>query len=53
MQVLLLVLILLSTLVLGGCELIGDIFQAGVWVGVILVVLLLAGVGFLVAKLRG
>jgi hypothetical protein len=53
MQVLLLALILLSTLVLGGCELIGDIFQAGVWVGVILVVLLLAGVGFLVAKLRG
>ena len=53
MQVLLLVLILLSTLALGGCEVIGDIFQAGMWVGVIGVVLVLAVVGFLVAKLRG
>jgi hypothetical protein len=53
MQVLLLVIMLLSTLALGGCEVIGDIFQAGMWVGVIGVVLVLAVVGFLVAKLRG
>jgi uncharacterized membrane protein YkvI len=26
-----------ASLFLSGCELIGDIFQAGVWVGVILV----------------
>ena len=52
-RALLLVLLLLSTLMLGGCELIGDIFQAGVWVGVILVVLVLAGIAFLAAKLRG
>ena len=53
MQILLLLLVLLSTVALGGCEVIGDIFQAGVWVGVILVVLLLAAVGFVVGKLRG
>lgn len=52
MRVLLLLLIVLSTLILGGCEVIGNIFQAGVWVGVILVVLILAGVAFLVSKLR-
>ena len=31
-------LLLLSALTLTGCEIIGDIFQAGVWVGVILVI---------------
>jgi hypothetical protein len=35
-------LLLLSTMILTGCEIIGDIFQAGVWVGVILVVLVIA-----------
>ena len=35
-----------------GCELIGDIFQAGFAVGVIAVVLVLALVGFAIAKLR-
>jgi hypothetical protein len=34
-------LLLLSTMILPGCEIIGDIFKAGVWVGVILVVLVL------------
>ena len=46
-----LVLLLLSTMLLGGCELIGDIFQAGVAVGVILVVVVLAGIVVLVKKL--
>lgn len=39
------------TLALGGCELIGDIFQAGVWVGVIIVVAVIGLIGFVVAKL--
>ncbi|MBA2301102.1 MAG: hypothetical protein H0W08_00545 [Acidobacteria bacterium] len=45
---LLLVLVLMSS----GCEAIGNIFQAGVWVGVIVVVLVLGVIGFLVAKIR-
>lgn len=52
MRTLLFVLLLLSTMTLAGCEVIGNIFQAGMWVGVILVVLILAGVAFIAAKLR-
>jgi hypothetical protein len=47
-----LTLLLLSTLMLGGCEVIGGIFKAGVWVGVIVVVLILVLVGFVAAKMR-
>lgn len=53
MRVVLLVLLLLSTLMLGGCELIGNIFQAGMWVGMIVVLLVLGGIAFLAGKLRG
>ena len=53
MRTLLLLLTLLSTLVLGGCELVGDIFQAGMAVGVIAVLLIIAGVVFLGRKLMG
>ena len=45
---LLLVLLLISS----GCELIGNIFQAGMWVGVIGLLLVLGIIGFLVTKLR-
>jgi hypothetical protein len=36
-----------------GCELIGDIFQAGVWVGALLVIAVIGIVVWLVAKSRG
>lgn len=52
MRALFLILILLATLTMAGCEVIGNIFQAGIWVGVVLVVLILAGVAFLASKLR-
>jgi len=42
----------LSTLMLSGCELAGDIFQAGVWVGVLGIVVVVAIVAFLASKLR-
>lgn len=48
-RILLILLLVVST---AGCELIGNIFQAGVWVGVILVVLVLALIGFAVSKMR-
>ncbi len=38
---------------LTGCELVGDIFEAGVWVGVLLVVLVIAGILFLLKKVSG
>lgn len=45
--------LLLILLSLSSCELIGDIFEAGVWVGVLLVVGIIALVIFLFAKLFG
>lgn len=35
-----------------GCQVVGDIFQAGMWVGMIVVVLVLAGIAFLASKFR-
>lgn len=53
MQWLFMVLLILSTLTLGGCEIAGDIFKAGAWVGALAVILVIAGIGFLAAKMRG
>jgi len=36
-----------------GCEAIGDIFKAGIWVGVIIVIAILAVVGFLIKIFKG
>lgn len=47
---LLTVLLVLMTTVLTGCEVIGDIFQAGVWVGVLLVVGVVVFVLWLIGK---
>ena len=52
MRWLLLTLIVLSSLMFGGCEIVGGIFKAGIWVGVIAVVLVLLLVGVLATKLR-
>ena len=45
-----LALLVISTMTLAGCEVIGDIFEAGVWVGVILVVLVIGLVVWLFSK---
>jgi hypothetical protein len=47
-------LLLLTVLALtgGGCQAIGDIFQAGMWVGVIGVVLVIAIIGFIASRFR-
>jgi len=42
----------LATIPLAGCELAGDIFQAGMWVGVIAVVLVIAIVGAIATRIR-
>jgi hypothetical protein len=48
-----LVLLVLVTLTFTGCELAGDIFEAGAWVGAIAVIAVLGVIGFVVAKIRG
>jgi hypothetical protein len=45
--------LLLISLTLAGCQAIADIFQAGVWVGVVLVLVVLGAVAFFVSKARG
>jgi hypothetical protein len=52
MRVLTMLLLVLFTTTLTGCELIGNIFQAGIWVGVIAVLAILALVGFLFSRTR-
>ena len=46
-------LLLFAMVPLSGCELIGDIFKAGVWVGVLIVVGIIALIVFLISKLSG
>ena len=53
MRFLWLLLLVLTAVPLAGCELIGGIFQAGMWVGAIFIVLIIAIVGFIAAKIRG
>jgi len=44
--------LLISTLTLAGCEIVGNIFEAGVWVGVILVVVIIGFIVWLFTRLR-
>ena len=44
--------IVLLSLSFSGCEVIGDIFKAGLWVGIIVVVLIIAGIAAIVRMLR-
>jgi hypothetical protein len=43
-------LLFLSALTLSGCEIIGDIFQAGVWTGILLVVLVIGAIIWLFTR---
>jgi hypothetical protein len=49
----LLALLVVSAMTLTGCEVIGGIFKAGMWTGVIAIVFVLVVVGFIAAKIRG
>ena len=50
MRILLVVLLAITA---AGCELIGGIFKAGVWVGAIGVILIVVAIVWVVAKARG
>ncbi len=47
-----LILASLVTLALAGCEVIGNIFEAGVWTGVIGIVVIIAIIVFFVSRTR-
>jgi len=44
------VFLLLFTVALSGCEVIGDIFKAGVWTGVLLVILVIGIIVWLITR---
>jgi uncharacterized membrane protein YkvI len=52
-RVLMLVLVVVASMAASGCEAIGDIFKAGMWVGALFIVIIIAIVGFIAAKIRG
>ncbi len=43
-------LLFIAALALGGCQIAADIFKAGVWVGVVIVVAIIGGVIWLVSR---
>ena len=43
---------LLAAVLSTGCELVGDIFQAGMWVGIILVAIVLGLIMLVVSRVR-
>ena len=53
MRFLWLTLLVLAAIPLAGCEIVGNIFQAGMWVGALFIVLIIAAVAFIAVKIRG
>ncbi len=49
----LMLLLLVAAVLLSGCAIVGGIFKAGMWVGVIAVVIVVAIVMLIVGKARG
>ena len=45
--------LVLASVTIAGCEAIAGIFKAGVWTGVVMVVILIAVIGFVATKIRG
>jgi len=52
-RVLMLVALVASSVSLSGCEVVGGIFKAGMWVGVLMVVVVIAIIGFIASAIRG
>lgn len=48
LHVIYLSLVFVSLVVLPGCEFIGDVFKAGVWVGIIIVIAIIAVIAFVI-----
>ena len=48
-----LILLVLASFTVAGCAAIAGIFKAGVWTGVVMVVILLGIIGFMAARIRG
>lgn len=47
------ILLPLSLLLMPGCEFIGDVFKAGIWVGIVIVIAVIAVILFIVKMFKG
>ena len=47
------VLLVLASFTVAGCAAITGIFKAGVWTGVVMIVILIGIIGFIAARVRG
>jgi hypothetical protein len=47
------VLLVLASFTVAGCAAIAGIFKAGVWTGVVMILILIAIIGFVATKVRG
>jgi len=45
-------LIFVSLIILPGCEFIGDVFKAGIWVGIIIIIAIIAVIAFVIRMFR-
>ena len=48
-----LALLVLASVTVAGCDAIAGIFKAGVWTGVVMIVIFIALIGFVATKIRG
>jgi hypothetical protein len=48
-----LVLLVVLGVSLAGCEVVGGIFKAGIWVGALTVIVVVVGLVFVIAKVKG
>lgn len=46
------ILVIVFPFLFGGCEFIGDVFKAGIWVGVVIVIAILAVTAFIVKSFK-
>lgn len=45
--------IFIALLAFPGCEFIGDVFKAGIWVGIVIIIAIIAVVAFIVKMFKG
>lgn len=45
-------LLIVSVITLNSCEIIGDIFEAGIWTGIIIVVIIIALIIYIFSRFR-
>lgn len=46
------IMLALLLVILPGCEFIGDVFKAGIWVGIIIIIAILAVIAFIVKMFK-